>query len=68
MGPTINPFANPGFDAGTNAGGRNTATQTGYVAVIQSGPVAGFSANVTGGSVPLTVQFTDNSANANAWA
>lgn len=31
-------------------------------------PVANFSANVTLGAIPLTVEFTDNSTNATSWA
>jgi PGF-pre-PGF domain-containing protein len=47
----------------TNEGGSNVSTQLSYItaAVI---PVANFTANVTSGAVPLSVNFTDTSTNA----
>ena len=47
----------------TNAGGSNTATQSGYVTVGEPvpAPVAAFTTNVTSGSSPLSVAFTDTS-------
>ena len=47
----------------TNAGGSNVSTRTNYIAVILPAPVAGFAANTTSGSPPLTVSFTDQSSN-----
>jgi PKD repeat protein len=56
----------------SNANGTGTtATKTGYITVTAPGPtpVSDFSANVTSGVAPLTVQFTDLSTNSpNAWA
>jgi PKD repeat protein len=56
----------------SNANGTGTtATKTGYITVSSAGPtpVSDFSANVTSGVAPLTVQFTDLSTNSpNAWA
>jgi PKD repeat protein len=56
----------------SNANGTGTtATKTGYITVTAPGPtpVSDFSANVTSGTAPLTVQFTDLSTNSpNAWA
>jgi PKD repeat protein len=56
----------------SNANGTGTtATKTGYITVSSAGPtpVSDFSANVTSGTAPLTVQFTDLSTNSpNAWA
>jgi len=46
----------------TNAGGSNVSTQTDYITVAIE-PVASFSSNVTSGAVPLSVNFTDESAN-----
>ena len=52
----------------TNSAGSNTMIQVNYITVIQPAPVANFSANVTSGVVPLTVQFTDlSSNNPTAW-
>ncbi len=47
----------------TNSAGTNTSTRSNYITVTTApvGPVAGFSANVTSGSAPLAVQFTDTS-------
>ena len=45
----------------TNAGGSNTITQTGFITVLPTPPVAKFTASPTSGTVPLTVQFTDTS-------
>jgi PKD repeat protein len=48
----------------TNSAGSNTVSQTGYITVEAAIPVSSFSANVTSGVKPLTVQFTDTSTNA----
>ncbi|WP_236610359.1 PKD domain-containing protein [Methanosphaerula palustris] len=52
----------------TNAGGSNTTTKTNYITVTASespsAPVANFNANVTNGTAPLTVGFTDASTGA----
>ena len=37
-------------------------------AVVTDAPVANFTANITSGTVPLTVQFTDISTNVTSWA
>lgn len=49
----------------TGPGGSNTLERTGYIEVMTTGmePVAAFTANPTSGTVPLTVQFTDQSQN-----
>jgi len=47
----------------TNAGGSDTATKTNYISVAIPPPVADFSASPTSGTVPLTVNFTDQSTN-----
>jgi len=47
----------------TNVGGSNTITESAYITVAIA-PVADFSADVTSGAVPLTVNFTDHSTNA----
>lgn len=47
-----------------NAAGGNTVSQTGYITVTAVVPVSSFTANVTSGVKPLTVQFTDTSENA----
>ncbi len=55
----------------TNASGSNTATRTGYITVTSgvAAPVADFTADVTSGSSPLTVTFTDSSTNSpTGWA
>jgi PKD repeat protein len=45
-----------------NAGGSNTSVRTGYINVSAvAAPVADFSANLTSGYAPLTVQFSDES-------
>jgi PKD repeat protein len=46
----------------TNPSGTSTRVQTSYITVVDS-PVASFSSNVTSGSVPLSVGFTDSSTN-----
>jgi len=43
-----------------NAGGYNSTRRTGYITVIGA-PIPHFTANVTAGAAPLTVQFYDNS-------
>ncbi len=49
----------------TNATGNNTMTRAGYITVTSGGnvsaPVASFTADVTSGTVPFAVQFTDTS-------
>lgn len=58
----------------TNAGGSNTSTRTSLISATTPPagpvtPVAAFTSNVTSGSVPLTVQFTDQSNNVpTSWA
>jgi PKD repeat protein len=48
----------------SNTGGSNTETRADYiVAVLPDSPVADFSVDVTSGSAPLTVQFTDLTTN-----
>ena len=47
----------------SNAAGSDTITKTGYVTVTYAEPVANFTADVTSGTAPLTVQFTDTSTN-----
>lgn len=47
----------------TNEAGSNTTTITDYITVSTTAPVASFTADVTKGSVPLAVQFTDTSSN-----
>jgi PKD repeat protein len=50
----------------TNAGGNTTVTTTNLITVTPPRPVAGFTANTTSGTAPLTVQFTDTSINSPA--
>ncbi len=48
----------------TGTGGSDSEVKTGYITVsepLPGTPVANFMANVTSGTVPMTVQFTDNS-------
>ncbi|MFZ1127103.1 PKD domain-containing protein [Methanoregula sp.] len=47
----------------TNTIGSNTVTQPGYITVNAAVPVSSFTANVTSGVAPLTVQFSDTSNN-----
>jgi PKD repeat protein len=47
----------------TNYGGNGTVTQGSYIRVLPPFPVAAFVSDVTSGSVPLTVNFTDMSTN-----
>jgi PKD repeat protein len=47
----------------TNSAGSDTLTKTDYITVTYKEPVANFSADVTRGTAPLTVQFTDSSTN-----
>jgi PKD repeat protein len=51
----------------TNAGGSGSYVRTNYITVTPEVPVASFSANITNGSNPLTVQFTDTTNNATTW-
>ncbi len=55
----------------TNAAGSNTATKSNYITVAGTSsqtPVASFSSNVTSGSAPLNVLFTDTSTGSpTAW-
>jgi len=47
-----------------NAGGSDSEVKTDYITVtIPTAPVANFSANITSGTAPLTVRFTDESTN-----
>ncbi|MGD1004582.1 MAG: PKD domain-containing protein [Methanoregulaceae archaeon] len=47
----------------TNEAGSNTVTQTNYITVNPSSPIASFTASITNGTAPLTVNFTDTSTN-----
>jgi PKD repeat protein len=47
----------------TNTGGSNTITQTGIITVYYTLPIVEFTSNITSGTVPLAVGFTDTSAN-----
>lgn len=47
----------------TNEGGSNSTTKSGYITVSTTAPVASFKADVTKGTVPFAVQFTDTSTN-----
>jgi PKD repeat protein/C1A family cysteine protease len=53
----------------TNAGGNSTKKVVNYITVMPLKPAANFSANVTAGDAPLSIQFSDTSAGgpANAW-
>ncbi|MFA7694156.1 MAG: PKD domain-containing protein [Methanoregula sp.] len=54
----------------TNSAGSDTLTKTGYITATKASSVPGvaFVANVTSGSVPLSVQFLDSSTNSpTAW-
>jgi PKD repeat protein len=44
-----------------NAGGSNTSTQTTTITVTSGGPTVAFTSDMTSGTAPLTVQFTDTS-------
>jgi parallel beta-helix repeat protein len=46
----------------TGPGGSDTETKVSYIHVTEPAPVAAFTANVTSGTAPLTVQFTDQSS------
>jgi parallel beta-helix repeat protein len=54
----------------SNSAGNSLLIKTNYISVTQPGvPVAAFSANLTSGYAPLTVQFTDQSSNTpTSWA
>ncbi|MGA8378024.1 MAG: PKD domain-containing protein, partial [Methanoregula sp.] len=60
-----NTYANDGTYSVTlteeNSLGTNATTMTGYIVVGATTPVAAFIASPTSGTVPLTVQFTDES-------
>jgi PKD repeat protein len=49
----------------TNSAGSSTVTESGYITATRTGsaPVAAFVANVTAGTIPLSVQFVDSSTN-----
>jgi len=47
----------------TNSQGSNTVSQSGYITVTATLPIASFTSNVTSGAKPLVVQFTDTSNN-----
>ena len=47
----------------TNAGGSNTVSNAGYITVTYVVPVASFTSNVTSGTTPLYVAFTDTTTN-----
>jgi len=52
----------------TNDDGSDWENKTGYITVDETyPPEAGFTANVTSGKKPLSVQFTSTSINATAW-
>jgi PKD repeat protein len=53
-----------------NAGSYNSTRKTAFITVLQRPPIAGFTANLTSGMVPLPVSFTDTSTGspeARAW-
>jgi hypothetical protein len=53
----------------TNSGGSGQVIKLNLITVAQSAPVADFSANLTSGTAPLTVTFTDTSTNSpSSWA
>ena len=56
----------------TNAGGSDSEVKSNYITVqvpLPPAPVANFNANITSGTMPLTVQFTDSSTGTpTAWA
>jgi PKD repeat protein len=71
-GTTDSTIKNPSYTystAGTytikltvsNSGGSNSITRTNYITVNNIAPVANFTATPTSGTVPLRVQFTDQS-------
>jgi PKD repeat protein len=47
----------------TNSAGSDTLSKANYITVTYAEPVANFTADVTSGTVPFTVQFTDVSTN-----
>jgi PKD repeat protein len=47
----------------TNAGGSNTVSQAAYITASDAEPVASFTSNVTSGTAPFSVLFTDTSTN-----
>ena len=52
----------------TNAGGSDIETKTGYITVTDTPPVASFTGAPLSGTAPLSVTFTDTSANSpTAW-
>ena len=44
-----------------NTGGYNSTRKTGYITITTPTPVASFTTNITNGTVPFAVQFTDTS-------
>lgn len=54
----------------SNSGGGNSLTKTDYIVVNNTplSPLANFDADVSSGTVPLTVHFTDESISATSWA
>ena len=61
----IHTYTNPGTytvtETVTGPGGTNTLTQTDYITVNYPPPIAKFTANITNGTAPLSIQFNDNS-------
>ncbi|WP_246589144.1 PKD domain-containing protein [Methanofollis formosanus] len=51
----------------TNSAGSDTAVREDLIEVGYPAPQAGFTADVTSGEAPLSVQFTDTSRHATAW-
>lgn len=47
----------------TNAAGSDTITKTNYITVTYATPVANFTSDITNGTAPFTVRFTDTSEN-----
>jgi len=69
----VHTYTNPGVYSvsltATNDGGSSTVTKTNLITVKPPVPVADFSGTPTSGFRPLTVTFTDNSANTpTSWA
>lgn len=47
----------------SNAAGSDTISKSGYITATEAVPIASFTSNLTSGTAPVTVQFTDTSAN-----